>query len=156
MSEPEPQTPFQLDQGLFLETAETLLPWGASIDALRQLAPSSEVDRGYAIDLFWVNQVVLGGLAVNVGWDSNTPERFGMLLKDTNGQPAFEGYAVSLPKLVARLGQPHREWTDPEVYGAFPHAEWSFQQVTVYLSVWDRFGPVLGFSMYREAPKNRA
>lgn len=52
--------PFRLDEGIWLEDLDALLPWNTKVESLHELS-SPEVDEDSAgINLWWRNHVVMG------------------------------------------------------------------------------------------------
>jgi hypothetical protein len=143
--------PYRLQEGLFLEKRGTLLEWNASQVELEKTADKKKnAHWDGSADLSWYNEKVLGGLPVHVQRCARDTKGFDLFLaeppffeKAIDG--AFVYYHYLLPILIERLGQPEFESRTPDFRG-YASPSWIFGEITVFLIIFDRFGPNFSFS----------
>jgi hypothetical protein len=121
--------PFRLDEGLFLEGPGQMLPWGASMKALKQIG-SPEVVNGGSDDLW--SSPVLGGLSSIILRRNQGREMFTIVPSTMDRTKTVEEqYQATLDALTARLGKPH---IDEPNRGA-PDVAWSYDDVMLVLRI---------------------
>lgn len=145
--------PMVLDQGIFLEDIDTLIPWGASANNLRKIArPRVDVQRS-SIRLNWMKHKILGGIQVGIEamlsedpmLRSKTVNDHGLKLVSLGFynpemlDPRQEHQDLKA-RLSAQLGKPTYDGTGSEPDSGLPFTEWDLAEVLVVLMVFERFG----------------
>jgi hypothetical protein len=142
--------PYNLSDGLMLESPQILLPWGSNTGPLERIGtPHAEVHDGL-IYLTWNRTSVFDGIPVAVKYQSNLKDYFWLELnQETYPHSLAEAsYSHALSELTDRLGMPHSSKIKSDGY---PWTEWHYDDVCVSLMVCERFVEYLSFHVSKNA-----
>jgi hypothetical protein len=136
-SQAEALVPFNLREGLYLESSELLLPWNSSAEDLAKCG-SPEEDNHH---VFWNGVTVFDGLEVDVlcRRQSRNVFQISHRLQSTNARDEF---LALKDELVSRFGSPDES---ASLEADYPRAVWRYGRVRVSLLISDRFGEYVSF-----------
>ncbi len=150
-----------LDQGIYLEDINTLIPWGASIDQLSKIANPVLQKSKDRIQLFWNDHIILGGIRTQIEATfymdrtvlphCNENGRLNVVslnFYNTDNLDPREHYKRLKTDFIRTLGVPTFEGTASFSY--LPFAEWDLPKVLVVLMVFERFGEYCTGKVWRK------
>lgn len=160
--------PYRLEEGIWFENIDTLLPWNARLEDLKQIgSPEVRIEPDRTV-LHWRKQRWLDGLdcTISATFYHNSAthlshnSRNGLQLVNyhlylPSEEKTRETYVRIKEALARRLGKPTADYAAYR-YG-LPLAEWDFEHVLVVLMVFERFGEYLvGEVWHKPLPQWRA
>jgi len=143
-----------LNLGIFLEDVNTLLPWGASKDELRNISNPVLQESKDRIRLYWNEHKIFSGIKsqVEVAFYKNRTDLLdhpnandnlnfvSLNFYNTNNLDSREQYKRLKTDFVRALGTPTFDSTEEAPFSDLPFTEWDLADVLVVLMVFERFG----------------
>ena len=145
-------TPFHLDEGLFLERRQVLLPWSKNVEALALVGQPEQNQSHKEIHLSWKQETVLGGLAADI-WFRSGRQLFNIEATiGSNSISARDEYATILAHLTSQISPPHISTFNEDVFGnTYPRSVWDFGPVKISLVVGERFMEYVALTVSSES-----
>jgi hypothetical protein len=138
---------YRLDEGLFLEDLNILIPWNTHFDQLKTL-PITKIG-GYRDRLQWSGHQVFDGMQLNFDarFYPDSTENFinNGFFNYTSFYPQnqisdpVKAFHHSIEEFENRFGQPTKHYLEDQE----PYAEWKYDNVKLKLYVFNRFGAYL-------------
>jgi hypothetical protein len=134
--------PFQLDSGIYLESIQTLVPWGTAIEDLPQYGSPVVTQKPNGIWVDWRGVECLGGVLCGVGAcqlvEPATPNAYHVFLPEFHWAHLILARGRYLTRDLLRrtfrhlkdhFGPPHYFYAD--YYGGLPSVWWQFDRLKV-------------------------
>ncbi|MBT5018295.1 hypothetical protein OAF98_02290 [Planctomicrobium sp.] len=149
---------FQLENSVYLEDAEVLLPWDASSEEIALLA-SSQVHTSHGrTEIFWSKQECLDGLLCWLGASfDHSPDKYStntsglrmmnVVALSIDDETTFQGYKRVHEKFTSLFGPPTNKTVDQMNY---PFSEWDLEEILLTHFIHDRFGPIVTTEIWRK------
>lgn len=138
--------PFDLDLGLYLEKNQLLLPWGSQIEKLCLVGDPEIYRHPRAVNIFWKDEIVFGGLSVQVSAMTAAGPNAFYLCRTEQAGSAHDEYSWLLHELTLRLGSPRSSIID----NGYPWTKWLWEEVGVSLRIAERFGDYVSFMVAKD------
>jgi hypothetical protein len=143
--------PYQLEEGLFLENSEILLPWFRSLNQISKRGGKPLPEKGKTTQLFWESENVFGGICASIlamekgcGIFFLSPKNLGSF---NSAQEEYKALSAALNK---RFGEPHKLGEDE----GYPWQRWVWGEVCVNLAIGERFMDYVALSVSKRVIAN--
>ncbi len=133
--------PYGLSEGLFLEDSLKLIPW---FNNFRQIQSFWRCLLPKPAYLYWDSESIFGGLKVSVTAYENGLFHIG--LKDTFNHAKHE-YEATIEIIKGKLGEPHENGNNEDVYASYPWVRWTWGSVRINITIAERFMEYVTFSI---------
>jgi len=132
----------KIDKGLWLESENILIPWGATENELQNI---KNLQKPSEITYSWTNQIVFGIEGVNVTitfdkYENENSVRFFRFMK--NSGSVLDSYEMINSHLIKEFGKPTSNEKDEYNY---PHTVWELGSAEIILGIAERFMDYLVF-----------
>lgn len=135
--------PFQLADGLVLDSPMLILPWDKEVADLASIGSPQVEHKSNVTFVNWMGNSVFGGIGADVTFRSDCRNVF--WLEPGNKQQfssVMDAYNFVLPQLVGHLGEPHIVDVS---YDGYPWNKWHYGDIRISLRIAERFTEYLSF-----------